>query len=129
MAWRAENRFRWSGLNDAAKVHHRYARRHVLHHGEVVADQQIGEIEFPPEFQQQVEDLRLHGHIERRGRLIADHDVRPHDERSGDGDALALATGKLRGIAVDVVVVEPDPSHHLHHALAPRCEVADPMHA
>jgi hypothetical protein len=44
---------------------------------------------------QQVEDLRLHGNVKRRGGLVADDQVRFDGQRPRDGDALALPAGKL----------------------------------
>jgi hypothetical protein len=37
---------------------------------------------------QQVQDLRLHRHIERRGRLVADDQLRAHRERARDREPL-----------------------------------------
>ena len=44
---------------------------------------------------EQFQDLRLHGHVERGGRLVRDQKVRFVGERHCDHDALALAAGKL----------------------------------
>ncbi len=43
--------------------------------------------------------------IERRGRLVEQDDLRVLDQRAGDGDALALAAGKLRAALADRRVV------------------------
>src|SRR5436305_2996507 len=45
-----------------------------------------------------VEHLLDHLGIERRGRLVEQHDLRLHAERAGDGDALLLAARELAGI-------------------------------
>ena len=42
-----------------------------------------------------VEDLRLHGDVERGRRLVGDEEIRPVGERHGDHHALALAARKL----------------------------------
>ena len=60
------------------------------------------------ELAQQVDDLRLHRHVERRGRLVEHHEAGLQDHGPGDRDALALAAGELVGIAVSAVRVEPD---------------------
>jgi hypothetical protein len=39
---------------------------------------------------QQLQDLRLHGHVECCGRLVGDQQLRPVGERHGDHDALPL---------------------------------------
>ena len=106
-------------LDDAAEIHHRHLARDMLDHGEVVADEQIGEAELAPELVEQVEDLRLHGDVERGGRLVADHDARPQHERARDGDALALPAGELLGEPRRHLRREADAGEHLRHALAP----------
>ena len=50
---------------------------------------------------QQIDDLRLDRHVERRHRLVADDQLRLEDHRPRDADALALAAGELVRIAVD----------------------------
>ena len=54
---------------------------------------------------EQVQDLRLHRHVERRSRLVADDQFRLHGQRPGNGNALALAAGEfvrvtLRGVGI-----------------------------
>ena len=48
---------------------------------------------------EQIDDLGLDRDIERRHRLVQDHDVRTERQRAGDRDALALAAGKFRRTA------------------------------
>ncbi len=55
-------------LDDAAEVHHRDARRDVLDDREVVRDEEVREAEAALQVLQQVDDLRLHRHVERRHR-------------------------------------------------------------
>ena len=43
----------------------------------------------------QVEDLRLDGHVQRRGRLVGDQQLRIAGQRHGDHHALAHAAGQL----------------------------------
>jgi hypothetical protein len=57
---------------------------------------------------QQVDDLRLHRHVERAGRLVEHDEPRLQHQRPGDGDALALAAGELVRIAVRTFRVEAD---------------------
>ena len=49
---------------------------------------------------EQVEDLRLHRHVEGGDRLVADDQLRVEHERAGDADALALAARELVGPAI-----------------------------
>ena len=48
---------------------------------------------------QQVDDLRLHAHVERRGRLVEHDEARLQHHGAGDRDALALAAGEFVRIA------------------------------
>ena len=48
---------------------------------------------------QQRKDLRLHGDVERGGRLVGDEQIGLVGERHGDHHALALAAGELVRIA------------------------------
>ena len=95
-------------LDDAAEIHHADAARHVPDHGEVVADEEIGEAELVLQVAHQIEDLRLHGDIERRGRLVADDELGFGRQRAGDRDALPLAAGKFMRIFPAVVGMQAD---------------------
>ena len=90
-----EQRLLVGELDDAAEIHHRDAMADVLDHGEVVGDEQVGEFQFLLQVHQQVDDLRLDRHVERRYRLVADDQVGAEGERTGDADALALAAGEF----------------------------------
>ena len=70
------------------------------HHFEVVADEQISELVAALQVAQEVDDLRLHRHVERASRLVEDQEFRLEHHRAGDGDALALAAREFVRIAV-----------------------------
>jgi hypothetical protein len=67
----------------------------VPHHGQVVGDDEVGEPELLLQVLQQVDDLRLHRHVERRDGLVGHDQLRVHRQRPRDADALALAAGEL----------------------------------
>ena len=75
-------------LDDAAFAHHRHAVGDVFDHGDVVGDEQQAQAQLTLQFAQQVEDLRLHADVQRRGWLVAVDQLRLHRQRAGDGDAL-----------------------------------------
>ena len=100
MLGRAEQRLGRRALDEAAEIHHRHFARDMLDHGEVVADEEIGEAEVAAQLGQKVQDLRLHRDVERAGRLVAHHDARAQHQGAGDGDALALAARQLGRQAV-----------------------------
>ena len=70
----------------------------------------IGE---PLEILKQRHHLGLDRHVQRRDRLIADHEARLDGERPGDPDALALPAAELVGVAVGEVRVQPDQPQQL----------------
>ena len=52
---------------------------------------------------QQVDDLRLNGHVQRGNRLVADDELGVERQGACDADALALSAGELVRIAVAVI--------------------------
>ena len=67
----------------------------------------------------QIEDLGLRGHVERRRRLVRDQQGRARDESHGDHGALAQAAGELERIGLEgsLGIGEADPREHFHGAL------------
>ena len=72
--------------------------RHACHHAEIMRDQQHAHAALALDLRQQVEHLSLDGHVERRGRLICNQQLRPASERHRDHHTLLHAAGKLEGI-------------------------------
>ena len=85
-------------FHHAAEIHHHDPHRDVADHGEVVRDEQIGKPEPLLQILQQVDDLALDRHVERRHGLVADDERRLHCQRARNADSLALAAGKLMRI-------------------------------
>ena len=81
-------------LHDFAQVHHRDAIRDVLHHGQVVRDEHVGEVVVALEIFEEIDHLCLHRNVERRYGLVADNELRFHRESSRDSDSLTLADRK-----------------------------------
>ena len=52
---------------------------------------------FAVQFDEQFAELLRGGVVERTGRFVGEQELRLVDERADDGDALALAAGKLAG--------------------------------
>ncbi len=71
-------------------------------------DEEVGQVELVLEPLHQVDDLRLHRHVERRHRLVADDDLGVERETAGDADALTLTARELVRVTVDVLGVEAD---------------------
>ncbi len=88
-----------TGLRDLPGVHDRDPVGEVADQGQVVRDQHHGEAEFVAQPHQQLDDLGLHRHVERGGRLVGDQQPRAAGERHRDEHALALAAGQLVRVA------------------------------
>ena len=101
------------GLHHAAQVHDHHTVGQMPHHAQIMADEQIGEIQFFSQRDEQVQYLRLDGYIECRNRFIADQEIGFHGERARDADTCALATGELMGEAARQRRIKPDALHHL----------------
>ena len=83
------------GLHDEALAHDGDPVGEVGHHPHVVGDQHNGTVQFVPQVAHEVKDFGLDGHVEGRGRLIGNEQLRVAGERLRDHGALALAAGKL----------------------------------
>ncbi len=91
MAGPVENVACAAEFDDLAQIHDSDAVGNVAHDLNVVRNEQVCQSEVPLQVHEQVEDLRLHGHIERRGRLIEDDELRIEGQCAGNRDALALS--------------------------------------
>ena len=81
-----------------------------------MGDEQIGQAEPVAKVGQEVEDLRLDRHVQRRDGFVADDELGFHRERARDADALALPAGELVRVAGDVLRIEPDQAEQLGDA-------------
>src|SRR6185503_17541 len=79
-------------LDDLAEVHDRDAVADVTNDRQVVRDEQIRQLEAILQLLEQIDDLRLNGHVERGDRLVGDDEVGLHGESARDADALTLTT-------------------------------------
>src|SRR6185437_14621067 len=84
-----------AGLDDLAALHHGDAVGDLAHHAEIVRDEEHAHVALGLDALDQREDLRLRGHVERRGRLVGDEDRGLQCKRHRDHRALALAAGEL----------------------------------
>ena len=97
-------------LHDLAQIHHPDALAAVLHHAQVVGDEEIGQVQLLLQVLQQVDDLGLDGHIQSGHRLVADDELGVEGQSPGDAHPLLLAAGHLVGIAVQIGVGQ---THHV----------------
>ena len=104
-------------LHDLARVHHHQPVTDLQQQRQVVRDEDDAEPEFLAEPLDLVQDLPLHHHIQRGGRLVHDDDLRLERERHRDHDALPHAAGQLVREAIDPGRVDPD---HVEQIPPPR---------
>ncbi len=95
-------------LDDLAEVHHRNTVGNVLHHREVMGDEQVGEAELVLQVFEEVNDLGLDRNVQRRDGFVGDDEVGVRGEGAGDPDPLSLAAGELVRVPVGEVGIESD---------------------
>ena len=119
-----EDLFRIPALHRLAALHDHDIVGHLAHDAEVVGDEQHGHAELGLQFLQQLQDLRLNGHVQRGGRFVGDQQVRVVGERHGDHHALALTAGQLVRIVEKACLGVADA--HLGHQVddAAACRLA-----
>ncbi len=84
-----------AALDDLAGVHHGAAVAELGHDRQVVRDEDEREAEVPAEPVEQLQDLRLHHHVERRRGLVGDQHLRVAGERHRDRRPLAHPAREL----------------------------------
>ena len=91
---------RTSGLDDLACIHHDDFVRRFGHQRQVMRNQDQRHIFLLLQLQQQFDDLRLNGHVQRRRRFIRNQQFWPTGNRHRDHHALAHPAREL--VRVDV---------------------------
>lgn len=102
-------------LAQAPGVHHGDGIAGLRHHAQVMGDHDDRQATLVAQVEQQPQDLRLHRHIQGRGRFVGDQHLRVAAQGYGDHGALAHATGKLMGVVVDpgLRIGNPDLTQYL----------------
>ena len=99
MQRKVEDRVGGSLLDHPSGIHHRHAVGHFGDRAHVMGDHQDRRAELLLDVVEQLEDLRLHGDVQRRGRLVGDQQLRPAADRHRDHHPLAHAARQLVRIA------------------------------
>ncbi len=107
-------------LDDAATLHHGDLIGRLCRHRKIMRDEQHAQAMLLAQVAQQAKNLRLHGDVERRRRLVRDEQARLVDHRHRNQDALSLPTGKLVGIVAHAPlrIGQRDLPQRLQHAVA-----------
>ena len=105
-------------LDDPARVHHRDPVAGLGEHPEVVGDQDQRQPKLLAQALEQLQNLRLHDHVERGRRLVGDHERRAAGQGERDHHPLALTAGELVGVTATDRGGQPDGLEQLVDALA-----------
>ena len=90
-----EQRCRRLEFHNASVSHDRDPIADLGGHAEIVGDENHRQVHPLADFVQQLQDLRLNGHIQGRHRLIRHQNFGFEREGTGNADALALTAGEL----------------------------------
>jgi hypothetical protein len=121
MARHREHRRGRARLDDAAGVHHRQFVRESGDDAEVVGDEDDAHAALLRQRLQQLDDLGLHGDVERRRGLVRDHQARLARQRHRDGHTLPESPRELvrEVMRPDRRIGDADLAHAIH-GLRPR---------
>ena len=98
-----EDALRFSGFDDFSGLHHKHPICYRSHYGQVMRNEQVCQIVVSTEVGQKIEDLRADRNIERTHRFVKKDQLRPNDQRTSNGDALPLTTGKFVDVSARVL--------------------------
>ena len=103
-------------LDHPAEIHHRDRIGHLGDDAEVMGDQHQGHADIVLQLPEQIENLGLDRHIERRRRFVGDDQLRPARQRHGDHHPLVHAARKLVGVFLDppIRIGDADPVEKGH---------------
>ena len=107
-------------LHRPARIHHQHVISHLRHHTQVMGDQHDRRPELLLQIRQQIQDLRLHRHVQGRRRLVRDQQVRVVDERHRDHRPLPHPTRELMRILIEPPrrLRNTHPAQHVHRPAA-----------
>ena len=90
-------------LYHVAQVHNTDTIGNIADNGKVMSNKQVGQVLLFLQVAQQVDNLRLNRHIQRRHRLVTNDKLGISSQTACNADSLALTAGKLVRIAVEEV--------------------------
>ncbi len=100
MARMLKEQFARGGLDDASSIHDVDLIAHFRDYGEIVGNKNDGGAEFLLSIADEIENLFLHGNIERGSGLVTNQQFGARDEGHRDHDALSHTAGKFVRVAV-----------------------------
>ncbi len=100
-------------LGDLPRVHDHQPVREVPDQRHVVGHEDDAEAEFGLQFLDLDHERALSDDVERRGRLVHDHQVRGEEQGHGDHGPLAHAAGELVRVAAQVLGIDSDHAEYV----------------
>ncbi|MPN05417.1 hypothetical protein SDC9_152667 [bioreactor metagenome] len=92
-----------SAFYHGASIHHQHAVHVLRDHAQVVRDEDQRHAALVHQIGDEVEDLLLHGDVERGGGFVRNQQLGVAGQSHGNGDALALAAGELVRIRIEAL--------------------------
>ena len=78
-------------FDNAAEIHHGHIVADMAHHRQVMRDENHRHVALLAQRHEQVKDLRLDRHIQRRDRFVSDQQPRLQRQSPGDSHPLTLS--------------------------------------
>ncbi|MNT20006.1 hypothetical protein D3C72_1552980 [compost metagenome] len=100
----------------------------MLDHAQVMADEQVGQVQLFPQAHEQVQHLGLDRHVQRRHRLVAHQELGLDRQRPGNADARALPAGELVRKAPQHGRVHAHAHQHVFHIALLRAALDHAVH-
>ena len=94
--------FLGSSLHNEAEVHNGDPVGDHFHDGEVMRNENVGQIEFLLQMMEEVQHLGLDGNVQSGNGLVGDDELRFYGQGPGDSDTLFLTAGELVRITLCV---------------------------
>ena len=104
---------RRAGLHQLPQIHDTDIVGDMLHHAQIVGDEEIGQLLFLLKIHQQIQNLGLNGYVQSGNRFVTEDEIRVQGDGPGDADALSSATVELVGIGVAQPILDAHPVHKL----------------
>jgi hypothetical protein len=124
-----EDVVRAAGFNHDTVFHYEHSLAQVADDTEIVRDEQVTHAGLTLKCHEQVEDLSLDGHVQRRHGLVEHDHRRPGRERSRNGNALPLTAGHAQRESVEHVSGQSDLIEQFGHSCATRGDGSEPLAA
>ncbi len=105
--------FYFCQFHHPAEIHDHDTVAHMANHVQIMGNENIGQVHFIMQFEQEPENLGLYRDIECGYRLVGDDKFVAAHQREADADSLPLSAGELARIAVHERLVQPGLLQHI----------------